>query len=163
MFYIRPRRSWSTNTHVKLVPVRWRGTRRIERVHHTADSGLPSTATVAEEHAYLRRIEDFHIRTRGYAAIGYSYLVFPSGRVYEGRGFGKLGAHTLGHNEDVGVCFVGNFDKQKPTDAALRSERKLRARLRLHGVLIGQRVPHSATFATSCCGKYLKLALGMDV
>lgn len=162
MFWIRPRRSWSTNTHVKLTNVRWRGTRRIERAHHTGDSGVPATATVEEERAYLRRTEDFHIRTRGYKAIGYSYLVFPSGRVYEGRGFGKLGAHTLGHNTDVGVCFVGNFEKQEPTVAALRAERRLRARLRLHGVLLGRRAPHSETFATSCCGKNLKQALGMD-
>jgi N-acetylmuramoyl-L-alanine amidase len=150
-FFIRPRRSWSNHV-VDLQSVPWRMRRRIERVHHTADNGVEAHATVEEEYAYLRRIEEYHIRTRGYKAIGYNYLVFPSGRVYEGRGFGKLGAHTLGHNTDVGVCFVGNFQHQEPTEAALRAERKLRRRLRLHGVRLGKREPHRETFPTSCPG-----------
>lgn len=161
MFFIRARKHWSHHLEADLIPVRWRGTRRTERVHHTADSGLPATATVDQEHAYLRRIEDFHMRSRGYVAIAYSYVIFPSGRVYEGRGFGKVGAHTLGHNEDIGVCFAGNFEHQQPTSAALKAERQLRARLRLHGALVGSRAPHCATFSTSCPGDNLRKRLDL--
>lgn len=157
-FYIRGRVTWS-NHIVDLEDEKWVRRRKIERVHHTADSGVPATATVEQEHEYLRRIEAFHVKTRGYKAIGYNYLIFPSGRCYEGRGFEKHGAHTMNHNGDVGVCFVGNFDKQKPTKAALKAERALRRRLILKGVLLGRRVPHSATFPTACCGKNLKKAL----
>lgn len=162
MFYIRGRKLWSNYAGVTLDPVRWRGTKRVERVHHTADNGVPATASIAEEMAYLRRIEDFHIRTRGYRAIGYSYLIFASGRVYEGRGFGKRGAHTLNHNSDIGVCFVGNFEEMYPTRAALRAERSLRARLMLRGVIVGKREPHRATFATSCPGRNLMRALDLS-
>jgi hypothetical protein len=62
----------------------------------------------------------------------------------------------LNHNGDVGVCFVGNFEKQEPTRSALKAERALRRRLMLKGVLLGKREPHSTTFPTSCCGKNLK-------
>lgn len=161
-FFIRGRSLWTHHPEYTGTKVRWRGARRIERVHHTADSGLPATATVDQEMAYLRRIEDFHMRTRGYAAIGYNYVVFASGRVYEGRGFGKLGAHTLGHNEDVGVCFAGNFETQQPTAAALLAERQLRKRLKLHGVLLRGRIPHCSTFATSCPGTNIREALNLS-
>lgn len=43
--------------------------------------------------------------TNGWNDIGYSFLVGEDGNVYEGRGFDRVGAHTLGHNT-VALGFI---------------------------------------------------------
>ncbi len=41
----------------------------------------------------------------------FSFLVEDDGTVYEGRGWGVVGAHALGNNRDsVGIAFMGNFN-----------------------------------------------------
>lgn len=174
MFYIRARKLWTKRPHTSLSHANWRSRSVDVFVHHTADSGPTggARATVAQEIAYLRRIEDFHVETRGYRAIGYNYMVMPSGRVYEGRGFEIVGAHTLDpkdadgdavyvENRDPGVVFAGNFEIQKPTTRALLAFKALKARLRLKGVRLDKQYSHSMAFATSCCGKNLRAKLGM--
>lgn len=42
-----------------------------------------------------------------------SFLVGGDGTVYEGRGWGVVGAHAKGNNHDsVGVAFMGNFNSK---------------------------------------------------
>jgi hypothetical protein len=174
MFFIRGRRLWSNHPFIRFTKAGWIGRKVDVFVHHTADSGpkFGAHATEAEERAYLRRIEDFHMRSRGYAGIGYSYIVMPSGRVYEGRGFNAKGAHTLDpkdadgdgkliENTEVGICFAGNFDRQHPTPQALKAYRRLRRRLRLKGVRLDQTFGHRHAFSTSCPGDNLVRALGL--
>ena len=36
----------------------------------------------------------------GWSDIGYNFLVGEDGNIYEGRGWGKVGAHARGHNSD---------------------------------------------------------------
>lgn len=51
------------------------------------------------------------MNTRKWSDIGYNFLVGEDGNVYEGRGWGKTGAHTVGYNsKSVGICFIGNFE-----------------------------------------------------
>lgn len=41
----------------------------------------------------------------------FSFLVDQTGVVYEGRGWGIVGAHAKIHNDNsVGVAFMGNFN-----------------------------------------------------
>jgi len=99
----------------------------------------------ARERAVVEGVWRFHRDERRWPDIGYHYLIFPSGRVYEGRagGFrekdGRLlsieGAHTAGYNRGyVGIAFVptGNprgprgecdscFYREMPAGAALRA------------------------------------------
>lgn len=92
-------------------------------IHHTAT--VPS-AWRADEGLTMRGVQKMHIDTRKWADIGYSFVVFPSGNVYEGRGFGVVGAHTEGHNSTShGICLVGNFETEVPTEAALDAVRQL--------------------------------------
>lgn len=57
------------------------------------------------------RIDDWH-RQRGWAGIGYHYVIRRNGDVEPGRAVEKAGAHTRGHNHDsIGVCLVGGIDK----------------------------------------------------
>lgn len=75
--------------------------------------------TFEQEAARMRSIERFHAVTRGWGRIGYSFVIFPSGRVYEGCGWGQTGAHTEGRNSTTyGLCFAGHGDKQAATQAA---------------------------------------------
>lgn len=55
-----------------------------------------------------RQIQNYHMDARGWADIGYNFLVDDEGRIYEGRGWTTLGAHASGHNEEtIGVCWIG--------------------------------------------------------
>ena len=96
--------------------------------------------------------------SRKYNDIAYNFLIVPSGRVYEGRGKEVEGAHTLGHNEDCGIAFVGDYSKQKLTTAQIIAYKNLRRKL---GVSGGPEHPHSATYNTSCPGSNIVKQLGL--
>ena len=50
----------------------------------------------------------------GWSDIGYNFVIDRWGRVWEGRGLFRVGAHTLGHNTGtVGVSFMGNYENIK--------------------------------------------------
>lgn len=166
-FFIRARSKWSRYQGVQLPSVDWHDIRRPLRIHHTGDHGptpprLRRFATLRQEVHYLQRVEEYHVKERGYSAIAYNHIIFPSGRTWEGRGFEKQGAHTKGHNSDPGVCFVGNFEVQKPSGPALKAFAEYRKRIQEHGAKLGDNISHDATFPTACCGKNLKLALGLQ-
>lgn len=84
-------------------------------IHHTAG---PTPLTPAAEVTLLRQYDAQH-RAKGWNGIGYSFIVGPSGTVYEGRGQ-KVGAHTEGFNSlGFGICFLGTFTDGVPTSAAM--------------------------------------------
>lgn len=46
-------------------------------------------------------------------SVCFSFLVGGDGTVYEGRGWGVVGAHTKGHNHDsLGIAFMGNYNSK---------------------------------------------------
>lgn len=93
-------------------------------VHHTAvaDTWPGLQGEIAE----MRSIQRYHQDSKGWSDIAYSWVVFPSGNVFEGRGWGVAGAHTKGHNSSShGICFAGNFQHDHPTEAALEAARAL--------------------------------------
>lgn len=97
---------------------------------HNKDMQLP-VATVFTHHAagpspvneageiHLLRTYDAQHRAKGWDGLGYSFVIGPSGTVYEGRGQ-KVGAHTESNNRNAfGICFLGNFMDALPTPAAM--------------------------------------------
>jgi hypothetical protein len=73
-----------------------------------------------------RDIQKLHMEKRGYADIGYHYLIEAGGRLYEGRALNVRGAHTGGFNTGtVGVCLLGNFENQWPAMEQLQTLRSL--------------------------------------
>ncbi len=65
----------------------------------------------------IRSIANYHVNHKGWADIGYHYLIGRDGRVYEGRPVAKQGAHTGGNNErNLGISVVGDFMKALPND-----------------------------------------------
>lgn len=129
-------------------------------IHHTAGAA-PKASKLAEQQE-IRSIQRMHQRSNGWADIGYNYVIMPSGRVYEGRGYGVRGAHTKDHNTGtIGVSFAGNYETSRPTLRSLVAYRLLVRRLRKHGAVISRMTGHRFMpgQSTACPGKNLIAAL----
>lgn len=88
-------------------------------VHHTATSNS-ATDWAAE----VRAIWSYHVETRGWADIGYNFLVDPNGVTYVGRAGGDnvQGAHfTCQNGGTQGISLLGDFTNVAPSDEALNS------------------------------------------
>lgn len=89
---------------------------------------------------YVRSIQNFHLDERKWADIGYHFLVGENGKVYEGRGWDRQGAHAPGFNNDAygkilvlsfrsniisfqGICIIGDFSTKPPNETALNAVR----------------------------------------
>lgn len=156
-FWIRGRKIWGAVPPADRTYDQWSSGVTLV-VHHTAGS-MPRDEN--GERAEMRSIQRAHF-ANGWSDIGYNYVIMPSGRVYEGRGYGIRGAHTINHNrQTIGVSFAGNYDVKKPTRRSLRAYRQLMRRLRDHGARIDrvrghQQMPNQST---ACPGKHLMRAL----
>jgi hypothetical protein len=119
-------------------------------IHHTVS---PQPINGDAEVMLLRSIDAAH-RAKGWAGIGYSFIVGPSGTVYEGRGQ-RVGAHTEGKNyTSFGVAFLGTFLVSIPQSTAMVAAAELLAHLQAAGVLqAGYKVGgHRDVKATACPG-----------
>ncbi|KAF4518184.1 hypothetical protein B566_EDAN005909 [Ephemera danica] len=88
---------------------------------------------------YIRYIQNVHAHEMGWGDIGYNFLIGGDGRVYEGRGWHAKSAHTYAYNHlALGVCFVGDFRVEAPSEVQLQACQKL---LRI-AVARGQLAPH---------------------
>ena len=110
------------------------------------------------EREHMRTLESIALN-RGFAGISYTLVHFPSGRVYQGRSFKRVGAHTLGYNEKgYGLVSVGNYETEEPTPLLLAalaaSERKGKKWGRI--AKDARRLPHSVVSPTACPGKNLR-------
>ena len=66
------------------------------------------------------------MQQRGFADIGYNYVIDEVGQVYEGRDLGARGAHTGGHNTGtIGIVLLGSFELTRPTTAQMVSLKAL--------------------------------------
>jgi hypothetical protein len=78
----------------------------------------------AEERA-MRTLEDIG-ESRFGGGISYTFAVMPSGRIYEGHGVDREGAHTAGRNGiSRSIVLVGNYETHRPTTAQLRAVAEL--------------------------------------
>jgi len=141
--------------HQRLVAALDNVERQINRViiHHSASDSRRTT---------VQMIREWHLR-RGWQDIGYHLLIDWTGELHYGRELRISGAHCRGHNEDsLGVCCIGNYEQEKPTDALLDSLRytveglccalNLDPREAVHG--------HNHYAATACPGRYLVEEMG---
>lgn len=126
-------------------------------IHHTVG---PAPTTESGEQAEMRNIQNFHQNDRGWSDIAYNFLIMPSGRVYEGRGWNRVNAATQGFNSNsLAFCWVGNYETSAPTQASMDAGRALLAQAIRDGYLTadftlrGHRDAPGA--ATDCPGKYL--------
>lgn len=53
------------------------------------------------------------MNNKNWEDIGYTFLVGEDGNIYEGRGWGKHGAHSIPYNsKSIGICMIGNFNSK---------------------------------------------------
>ena len=80
-------------------------------IHHSAFYKENGLATVHE-------VQRLHRHDRGWADVGYHFMVDAGGLIYAGRSLSVRGAHTAGHNTgSAGVCLMGDFRYHAPTMA----------------------------------------------
>ncbi|GAV03903.1 hypothetical protein RvY_14268 [Ramazzottius varieornatus] len=74
----------------------------------------------------VRSIQNYHMDTQKWSDIGYTFLIGGDGSVFEGRGWGIVGAHTMNYNSTgYGFCFLGTFTNSLPTLAARNAAKAL--------------------------------------
>uniref|UniRef100_A0A8C6TGG2 Peptidoglycan recognition protein 5 n=1 Tax=Neogobius melanostomus TaxID=47308 RepID=A0A8C6TGG2_9GOBI len=118
-----------------------------------------SAERVVIHHTAMRNCKS---NTEHFDDIGYNFLVGQDGTVYEGRGWGVVGAHTKGHNADsLGIALMGNFDYDSPSSEALMSVKQLLKAGVSQGFLFPQFVlfGHRDLGNTKCPGAKLYAAL----
>ena len=77
--------------------------------------------------ATVRSFREYHTRSKGWADIGYHYIIDSKAKIYIGRHEHTIGAHCgtrnapknaiihFGNPGAIGICVVGNFALEEPT------------------------------------------------
>ncbi|XP_002022364.2 peptidoglycan-recognition protein SD [Drosophila persimilis] len=92
-------------------------------IAHTGGGGCSDDQGCAN---LMRNLQQYQMTRQRFSDIGYHYLIGGNGRVYEGRSPSQRGAFAGANNEgSLGIAFMGNFDEQPPSDAALEAGKSL--------------------------------------
>lgn len=90
-------------------------------LHHTVTTQLSSKASQPSEEAEMRNLDRIG-QARFKGGISYTFVIFPSGRIYEGHSIGRVGAHTAGRNSiSAGLALAGNYEVNEMTSAQKNS------------------------------------------
>lgn len=135
-----------TNLQFKRPLINRKATKRIV-LHHSA-SALNTT---------YQDIQQWHLN-KGWAGLGYHYVIYPDGNIYRGRPEQAVGAHAYqdekheANSDGMGICLIGNFETGQPTEAQMNGVvcliNDIRSRYPAIPVL-----GHKDVMATSCPGK----------
>jgi hypothetical protein len=93
-------------------------------VHH---DGLEPVIYATDTISMTARIEHYRVghRGKGWADIGYHLVIDRAGTLWQGRAIRWQGAHVKNRNEgNIGVLVMGNFERQQPTTAQMRTLQK---------------------------------------
>lgn len=86
-------------------------------IHHTAQGYCHTKKECIEQVQYA---QNYHMKYKGWDDISYNFLVGEDGSVYEGRGWDRIGAHTLGFNRiSVSIAALGDFNHRAPNQKLL--------------------------------------------
>lgn len=147
-------REYEGRPGAKWFATRYKTNRKVQAAINRWKRG-DANAQRAEELA-MRQMQSHHMRGNGWTDIGYHFVIFPSGRVYEGRPIMYYGAHARGANEKVGISFAGNYERATLTVPQLEAYNALLQRLRATTA-----IGHYRVNATACPGKNIKSKLGV--
>ena len=113
--WYKPRSSWASSSidvsNIEPMQPIYRLT-----IHHSGDA----EDAIGDAPKHLRDFERVH-QAKGWACIGYHFVIARDGTVYEARPIKYQGAHATGDNNigNIGVCLMGNFDS-RPIPTAQR-------------------------------------------
>lgn len=125
------------------------GSKREVFLHHTVSGNRAWTR--AQEREHMRALWALHVKTNGWADIGYNFVCFPSSRIYRARPSDRIPAAQEGHNTGtLAIAVVG-------TNPILsffqrRQLRKLIVKLREDRPTITKLGGHRDVYATECPG-----------
>lgn len=152
--YINGRSKWGARIPQQIV-TQTPGSVHTLVVHHTVGRA-PFTRSGAKRE--MRRMQKEHMDANGWSDIGYNVVIDRWGRMWEGRGLNRVGAHTYMHNTGtIGVSFMGNYENIRLTKRQLQAFKNLKALLGGHGfgrleVLGHRQMPNQAT---ACPGRHI--------
>lgn len=82
------------------------------------------TATPEGRDYTVEQIREWH-RQRGFADVGYHFIIHLDGSVDRGRPIAQIGAHCQGHNTNsIGVAYVGGLASDNKTPKDTRTDRQ---------------------------------------
>lgn len=114
-------------------------------VHHSASIGQ-----TAEDHAR------YHVLSKNWAGIAYTFVIEKNGDIIQGNFLETISNNTKGQNtSSLSICLSGDFTKEEPSAAQLKSLKKLINHLRK---ILPQRLEvsgHKDFRKTSCPGPNL--------
>lgn len=129
-------------------------------VHHSAQAGA-GVRTQDQAAAVVRGIQAYHMDTKGWADIGYHFVVVQNARllgrawVFAGRDLTTVPAAQLNHNYGTVAICVHQLDpeplRQNTRWRVGRLARRIREATRLRG--------HYEVFATECPGTVIRAQL----
>ena len=71
-------------------------------------------------------------KARGFATIGYHFVIYRDGSIHEGRPLEQVGAHCVGHNKhSIGICYIGGCASDGKTPKDTRTPEQKEALLSL--------------------------------
>ncbi|XP_048488833.1 peptidoglycan recognition protein-like [Plutella xylostella] len=92
-------------------------------INHSVIGGCTNKDSCSEE---LRKMQLHVQKDLGWIDIPYNFAIGREGHVYEARGWGSEGAHTLHYNNcSVGIGFFGNYNVIRPTRGQIMNLNKL--------------------------------------
>lgn len=132
-------------------------------LHHSVTAAPDLVPPFSDDDAAVRTLENIGQQRFG-GGISYTFAITPSGRVYEGHGVDRRGAHTGGRNSiSRAICLIGNYEVTPPTGAQLDSVVALLQEGRARGWWTAARLAGGHRDApgasTSCPGRFAASAI----
>jgi len=112
-------------------------------------------------HESIQSIDRYHVKTKGWNAIGYHFIIGTEGEIYEGRPETVVGAHVKNDNtNNIGINIYCNSNVEVPTDAQIKSLKDLLIYLTNKYNINDKRIyGHNQLGNTDCPGSNLKRIL----
>jgi len=83
-------------------------------LHHSASKASTPISEIDRWH----KQRNFTKSSLGFF-VGYHYVILENGKLIQTRRDNELGCHTIPNDGKIGICCVGNFMVETPTDAQL--------------------------------------------
>lgn len=152
MSIVIPRSTWkprSANGCETIGTQEWVAAGQELWLHHSTTNPPGPDATLDEDCQHMRDFEAIG-ESRFGCGISYTWVVMPSGRVFQGHDVDRQGTHTYGRNNRArAICLAGDFEADELPRRMLNAVVKLLRELGLQ--LDGG---HRDVFATACPGEH---------